>query len=73
MWTTARLTTYITGAAGALGLILAAMGLADFDHATGMIDLAPFNIYILAGLGTPVVATPVLASLAVLFGWGKKK
>ena len=43
----ARLTTYLTGFAGFAGLILAGLGWAEFDHATGMIDIAPFNVYAL--------------------------
>ena len=71
MWTKARLTTYITGAAGVVGLGLAGMGLAEFDYATGMIDLAPFNVYALVAL-IPTAIAPVMASVAVMLKWGKR-
>lgn len=71
MWTKARLTTYATGAIGVLGLLLAGMGWAEFDYATGQIDLEPFNAYALVAF-IPAVISPVLASAALIFGWGKK-
>lgn len=65
-----RLATYGTGALGVIGLIVAGLGYADFDHATGMIDLKPFNLYALAGLA-PTIASPFLAAVAVIKGWGR--
>lgn len=67
----ARLATYITGFVGLAGLALAGAGLAEFDAATGMIDLAPFNAYALAAAIPGAVAT-VLAPMALLRGWGGK-
>ena len=64
----ARLTTYLTGAAGFAGLIAAGLGWAEFDHATGMIDFAPFNVYALVAAIPGIVAT-VLAPLALLKRW----
>jgi hypothetical protein len=66
----ARQTTYLTGFVGFLGLALAGYGLADFDAATGMIDFAPFNVYALVA-AIPGAISTVLASLALLKGWGK--
>jgi hypothetical protein len=71
MWDKTRLTIYLTAAATGLGLLLTALGAADFDRATGMIDLHPFNAYALAGLVAGPVAS-LLASVAVLFKWGRK-
>lgn len=71
MWTQARLIGYLTTAAGAFGVIVAALGWAAFDPATGMIDFAPFNLYALV----PIIAAPIMsliAAIAVLFKWGPK-
>lgn len=67
----ARLGTYATSFVGLVGLILAGAGLADFDSATGMIDIAPFNAYALAAL-VPTGFAAVLAPLALLKGWKVK-
>ncbi len=67
----ARLTTYATGFIGLVGLILAGAGMAEFDHATGMIDLAPFNAYALAAALPAIVAT-ALAPIALIKGWVAK-
>jgi hypothetical protein len=67
----ARLATYATGAVGIVGLVLAGSGLAEFDHETGMIDLAPFNAYALAALLPGFVAT-ILAQVALIKGWAAK-
>ena len=72
MWTAARLTIYITTALGGLGVILAGLGWATFDTATGTLDLGPVHIYALA----PLIAGPLaslIAALAVLFKWGPSK
>ncbi len=66
----ARLTTYATGFVGMVGLILAGLGWAEFDPATGMIDLAPFNAYALIAAAPGVVASG-LAWLALAKGWAK--
>jgi hypothetical protein len=67
----ARLGTYATGLVGLFGLILAGAGLAEFDYETGMIDLAPFNVYALAAL-VPTGVAAMLAPLALLKGWKAK-
>lgn len=66
-----RLATYSTGALGVVGLLVAGLGYAEFDHATGVIDFAPFNLYALAALA-PTVVSPFLAAIAVIRGWGAK-
>lgn len=66
----ARLTTYLTGAAGFAGLIAAGLGFADYDHATGMIDIKPFNVYALAA-AIPTGIAVLMAPLALLKGWRK--
>lgn len=59
-------------ALGLAGSILAAMGYADFDAATGLLDLKPVNIYALVGAASGIGASG-LALLAVIKGWGGKK
>lgn len=71
MWTQARLATYLTSAAVGIGIILSMLGAADFDKATGMIDLHPVNLYALAAMAAGPLSA-LLASVAVLFGWGRK-
>ena len=66
----ARLTTYLTGLVGFVGLALAGYGLAEFDPATGMIDFAPFNAYALAAALPGALAT-IVAPVALVRGWGK--
>ena len=71
MWDKTRLTVYVTAfLTGAAGL-LAFFGWATVDMATGMVDLAPFNIYAIAPFIATVLAS-LLASVALLFKWGKK-
>lgn len=70
--THARLVGYLVTGLGGVGVILAGLGLAEFDAATGAIDLAPFNLYALA----PLIAAPIMAiiaALAVVFKWGPGK
>ncbi|MFV0303603.1 MAG: hypothetical protein ACK5IP_22505, partial [Paracoccus sp. (in: a-proteobacteria)] len=50
---------------------LAVAGLADFDLATGTLDIHPFNLYALTG-ATGGVVSSLLASVALLRGWGRK-
>ena len=45
--------------------------MADFDLATGTLDIRPFNLYALVGAGGGVVSS-ALASVALLRGWGRK-
>jgi hypothetical protein len=60
---------YTTITLGLVGVILAGLGLAEFDHSTGRIDLAPFNLYAVG----PIIAAPIataVAAMAVVFKWG---
>ncbi len=67
----ARLATYVSGGMGILGLLIAGLGYAEFDFASGVIDVKPFNLYALGALA-PAVASPFLAAIAVMRGWGAK-
>lgn len=66
--------TKLRGLVYALALAASALslaGLADFDVISGAFDLRPFNLYAVGGAVAGVVSSG-LASMAVLFGWGKK-
>lgn len=65
------MTTYLTGLVGLVGLLMAGMGWAEFDPATGAIDIAPFNAYALVA-AIPTVIGMVIAPVALALGWGKK-
>ena len=67
-WNLARGLVYLACLA-ASGLAMA--GLAEFDLATGTLDIRPFNLYALIGTGGGVLSS-ALASLALLRGWGRK-
>ena len=67
-WNLARGLVYLACLA-ASGLAMA--GLADFDLATGTLDIRPFNLYAIFGAGGGVVSS-LLASMALLRGWGRK-
>lgn len=71
MWTQARLALYITAAFGGAATLIALMGFGTYNKATWMLDLHPFDVRWLAGQVAMFVA-PVVASVAVKFGWGKK-
>jgi hypothetical protein len=49
-------------------MIIALLGWGTFDAETGMIDPAPFNIYLLAA-AIPAAFAPLLAFWAWLKGW----
>lgn len=70
MWSTARLTFYLTGILVAVATGLKLSGLATYDSATHVIDINPFNVDILAGLILTFLSGP-LAAIAVLFKWGR--
>ena len=72
MWTKARLTAYIGAALAGLAFIAASLGLATYDPATGMVDLHPFNVWLLAGIIAGPVAS-ALAAVALWLGWGPKE
>lgn len=67
-WTLARGLVYLACLA-ASGLAMA--GLAEFDLATGTLDIRPFDLYAVTGTAGGVVSS-ALASLALLRGWGRK-
>lgn len=67
-WTLARGLVYLACLA-ASGLAMA--GLAEFDLATGTLDIRPFNLYAVTGAAGGVVSS-ALASLALMRGWGRK-
>ncbi|WP_413874573.1 hypothetical protein [Albidovulum sp.] len=67
-WNFARGLVYLACLA-ASGLAMA--GLAEFDLATGTLDIRPFNLYAVTGAAGGVVSS-ALASLALLRGWGRK-
>ena len=71
MWSKVRLTAYITAGFGAVATLENITGLAVYDPATGMIDPAPFNVNLLAGVVAPVVSS-FIAGIAVKLGWGSK-
>lgn len=67
-WPLARGLVYLACLA-ASGLALA--GLAEFDLATGTLDIHPFNLYALTGAGGGVVSS-TLASIALWRGWRRR-
>lgn len=72
MWNQTRITVYLVGLLGGGATLLALMGWATYDAATGMIDVNPFNVNWLAG----IVAGPVSAAVATVaywLGWSSKK
>ena len=65
MWTQARFAAYITAAIVGLAAMASALGLADYDHATGMVTLHPFSVYTVAG----VIAGPLASAMAAVMLW----
>lgn len=65
MWTQARFAAYITSAFVGTAAILSALGVAEYDSATGMIDLHPFSVYVVAG----IVAAPLASAMAAVMVW----
>ena len=72
MWAKLRGTNYLAGIAGMIGVILAALGYATYDLASGEMIVPEFriNLYALAA-GLPVAASPVVALVALIKGWRK--
>ena len=52
------------------GSALALAGMAEFDSATGVLDIGPFNLYAATGAVAGIVSS-ALAFFAVMFRWGK--
>jgi hypothetical protein len=71
MWTTARITLYLTSLLAGLGTILAMGGLATYDPVANTIDLHPISIPMVVGLVAPVLSSG-LAAVAAWLGWGRK-
>ena len=69
-WTTARGWGYFL--ALGIGMAAVAAGWATFDPQTGMIDIAPFNLFTGVALALSVAGSPLMALLAVIKGWGRK-
>ena len=69
-WTKARGYGYLLALAIGTGAVAA--GWATFDPATGMIDVAPFNLFTAIALGWSVAGAPLVAFMAVIKGWGRK-
>jgi len=67
-WDWTRLAGY---AVLGVGSLLSITGLADFDAATGVLDLRPINAYALVG-ATSGVGAAGLAMTALLRGWGRR-
>lgn len=70
-WTTARGLGYLLALAIGTGAVAA--GFATFDPQTGMIDIAPFNLFTGVALALSVAGAPFMALLAVIRGWGRKR
>ena len=70
--TRARLAAYIGSALAGGAFLLSAFGYAEYDASTGLVDIAPFNVYALAAIVAGPLAS-AMAAIAVWFGWGAKK
>jgi len=56
-----RLTAYLTAFFGGLAVIMSLAGVADYDRATGLLDVHPFNVNWLAG--------PLASGMAAVVLW----
>jgi len=72
MLTNARIAVYIASALALAASFAAAMGFGSYDAETGMFDLHPFSVGLLA-TWVAGIASNVLAALAAFRGWGKKE
>ena len=71
MWDKVRLTGYVVAGLSAAAALAKMLGVADYDAATGMVDLHPFNINYLGALIGAAGANAV-AAVAVWLKWGRK-
>jgi hypothetical protein len=62
-----RLAVYLAGLAASL---LALAGYAQYDHATGELDILPFNLSVVVTWAITAVSS-ALSATALLRGWGK--
>jgi predicted membrane protein len=60
-----RLTAYITAFLGGLAVIMSLAGVADYDRATGLLDVHPFNVNWLAA----IIAGPLASGMAAVMLW----
>lgn len=60
-----RLTAYLTAFFGGSAVILSMIGAADYDQATGLLDIRPFNVNWMAG----IVAGPLASGMAAVMVW----
>ena len=60
-----RLTAYLTAFFGGGAVILSMVGAADYDHASGLLDIRPFNVNWMAG----IVAGPLASAMAAVALW----
>lgn len=67
-WNLVRGLTY---AAAFVASVLAMIGVADFNPATGDLTIHPFNLYAAVGALAGLVSS-ALAGLALFRGWGRK-
>ena len=68
----ARITIYIMAILSGLAALASLAGVADYDAASGMVDVHPFSITLVGGVVAPVLASG-LAAVAAWFGWGGRK
>ncbi len=71
-WSAIRGTTYAAAAAAVVGTALSAIGWADFDLNTGVVDLKPFNLYTFLGVTAVAAGSPILALVALVKKWGTR-
>ena len=64
----ARITVYIMAGLSGIAALMALLGVADYDPASGLVDIHPFNVTWIGGLVAPVAASG-LATVAAWFGW----
>ena len=67
-----RALAYSTGFVVGLAGLLSLLGVADYDAASGTIDIHPISVYIVAGWIAPVFSAG-LAFVALVKGWGAGK
>lgn len=67
-----RALAYSTGFVVGLAGLLSMLGVADYDPASGTVDLHPISVYVVAGLIAPVFSAG-LAFVAMVKGWAVRK
>lgn len=69
----ARLALYLTMLLGFIAMVLSALGIADYDPATRMIDIRPVSIDAIVAFIVGPSAGLATAAVAVIRGWGGAK